>query len=144
MERGVDLSSGWKTFEVTYKNSEGSDVQPFFDQLSISGVPAKPPITKMRIIDNIGWAQAIRVMKDSSGSKVIVKKEDSVWLVKCKPSCWRLYCYVLQKEKWIIYVYAVCKKQTEEDSASLRAAKRIVAKIQSRAYSIAPFEFPSD
>src|SRR5580658_10010677 len=100
-----DLTSGWTTYEVYERNAQGEhELTPFSAALASSGALAKPAITKMRMIQTIGWPEAKRVMKDNHGHHLVVKKDGVIWLLKCKPSCWRLYFYVNQKR--IIYLLA--------------------------------------
>ena len=96
----------------------------------------------MRMLQDLGWPQAKREFKDDQGRSRIVKKDDLIWLLKCKPSCWRLYFYVNQKGKQIIYVHAVCKKQDKEDEADAREARRVADGIRPGGSAITPFEFP--
>lgn len=67
-----------------------------------------------------------------------------IWLLKCKPTCWRLYFYVYEngKDKRIIYVYAVCKKSDKEDANDAIKARRIADEIRPGGSAITPFEFP--
>ncbi len=88
-------------------------------------------------------------MRDISGSDLghalIVKKDDRIWLLKCKPSCWRLYFYVFYKQmlrKQIIYVYAVCKKKNREDPRAAAQAERIADEIRPGGSGITLFDFP--
>jgi hypothetical protein len=124
MQARRDLSSGWRTYEIVLKRDGGVLETPFFDQLIVGGALAAQPITKMRVVETLGWHVARRSLKDGLGRKLIVKKNDYVWLVKCKPSCWRLYCYVWEKgeKRFIIYAHAVCKKKDAEDPSDLAAA----------------------
>jgi hypothetical protein len=139
------LTSGWETYEVATRTESGGIATPFFDQLSIGGKTSVQPINKMRLIETLGWEEARRTLKDKRGRKLIVKKDNLVWLVKCKPSCWRLYCYVYEKRqtRQIIYVHAVCKKQDAEDPSDLKTARRIADEIGSGARGIASFQFPN-
>lgn len=79
-------------------------------------------ITKMRMVQDLGWPESKRVLKDDHGHHRIVKKTDFIWLLKCKPNCWRLYFHVWEKEKRIIYVHAVCKKSDKEDPSECAEA----------------------
>jgi hypothetical protein len=136
----------WGTYQVAMKTKDAGRIEtPFFEQLSVGGKSAVQPINKMQLIQTLGWEEARRTLKDDKGRKVIVKKDDLIWLVKCKPSCWRLYCYVYENGEThqIIYVHAVCKKKDDEDPGDLTTARRIADDIGSRARSIAAFEFPS-
>jgi hypothetical protein len=140
------LSSGWLTYEICEKDAAGQAVgTPFSDTLAQSGKIAAQGINKMRMVEELGWPQAKRSLKDDHGHPLVVKKDDVIWLLKCKPSCWRLYFYVYQRGnvKQLIYVHAVCKKADEEDPADAVTARRIADKINSGRSAITPFEFPA-
>lgn len=139
-----DLSSGWITYEVYEKDTAGRySFTPFGDALTASGSLAAQPVTKMRLLQEIGWPAAKRFLKDSNGRPLIVKKDEVIWLLKCKPSCWRLYFYVWEEKKFIIYVHAVCKKADSEDPAEAIEARRVADRIRPGGSGITPFEFPN-
>ncbi|HWH59974.1 MAG TPA: hypothetical protein VN682_20255 [Terriglobales bacterium] len=137
------------TYEIAEQNPDGEwSTFPFSDSLSISGKLAKQAITKMRMLQSVGWPAAILALIDDYGQHLIVKKDDVIWLLKCKPSCWRLYFYVRERQDnenriaYVTYVYAVCKKQDEEDSQDAIHARTIADTIRPGGNRIAPFEFP--
>ena len=94
-----DESLKWETYEVAEPNGDGEHSYPFSEALAVSGGP--PPvqaITKIRMLQAIGWPTAKNQLKDNLGKPLVVKKDDRIWLLKCKPSCWRLYFYVWDNE----------------------------------------------
>lgn len=138
-------SSGWKSYEVIERTQTGEPgACPFSDVLATPGRIAKQALTKMLKAQEIGWPAARSAMKDDIGRRLIAKKDDDIWLLKCKPSCWRLYFYVWEKEddKRLIYVHAVCKQTDEEDPADLTTARAVLNSIRSGGRAITPFEFP--
>jgi hypothetical protein len=143
---GRDLSSGWKTYEVLQKDSAGNyTTRPFSDALGTSGSLPTQPIIKMRLVQDLGWPQAKHHLKDDRGNPRIVKKDDVIWLLKCKPKCWRIYFYVSERdgEKRIIYVLAVCKKRDREDPKDAIKARRVADGIQTGDSAIIAFTFPT-
>ena len=81
MAKRRDLSSGWKTYKVLEKDGHGVyTVTPFSDCLAVSGVAAKQATTKMQIVQDLGWPEAKRQLKDNIGRARIVKKDDKIWL----------------------------------------------------------------
>jgi hypothetical protein len=145
-----DLSSGWITYEVYQRDSKGNfGITPFSDTLASSGTLPTQAITKMRNVQTLGWPEAKRVLKDDYGHPLVVPKDEVIWLLKCKPSCWRLYFCVWkggkenEKEKRIIYLYAVCKKQDDEDPADAIEARRVYDGIRPGGSGITLFEFPT-
>jgi hypothetical protein len=93
------------------------------------------------MVQELGWPEARRSLKDDHGKPLIVRKDEPIWLLKCKPSCWRLYFYVWEKGeiKRIIYVHAVCKKTNKEDPRHAAEARRIAG----CGGAITLFEFPA-
>lgn len=141
-----DLSSGWTTFEVIERDEGGTlSITPFSDTLAASGAIAVQPVNKIRMVQEIGWPEAKRRLKDNNGHPLVVKKDDVIWLLKCKPSCWRLYFYVYQNGnvKRIIYLHAVCKKADKEDPGDAIEARRIADRIRPGGSGITAFEFPT-
>lgn len=141
-----DLSSGWETFEVVERDADGNlSVTPFSDTLAGSGIIAVQPINKMRMVQEIGWPEAKRRLKDDQGRPLVAKKDEVVWLLKCKPTCWRLYFRVYQngKNKRLVYLHAVCKKSDKEDPGEAAEARRIADRISPGGSGITAFEFPA-
>jgi hypothetical protein len=72
-------------------------------------------------------------LKDSRGKALIDRadeKEPAIWILKCWPSCWRLYFYVYvarddQDDRRIIYLYAKCKKKQRRDKSDSVYARRL-------------------
>ena len=98
----------------------------------------------MRMVQDLGWPEARRQLKDDHGHPLIVRKDDVIWLLKCKPGCWRLYFYVWEndEQKRLIYVHAVCKKTDKEDPSDASEARRVADEIRPGGSAITPFEFP--
>jgi len=151
MAGSPDLSSGWTTYEVYQRAADGSySVTPFSDALASSGTLPTQAVTKMRMLQTLGWPQAKRSLKDRHGHPLVVKKDEAIWLLKCKPSCWRLYFNVWEngkeneKEKRIIFVHAVCKKRSDEDPSDAAKARSVFDGIRHGGSAITPFEFPAD
>lgn len=149
MAETCDLSSGWITYEVYQRDSDGRFcITPFSDALASSGTMPTQAVTKMRMVQSLGWPRAKRVLKDDYGHPLVVKKDEVVWLLKCKPSCWRLYFYVYEnkrkngKEKRIIYLHAVCKQQDTEDPSDATEARRVHDGIRPGGSATTLFEFP--
>jgi hypothetical protein len=141
-----DLSSGWLTYEVFQRDSHGEHaITPFSDALAVSGILPISAINKMRMVQDLGWPAAKRVLTDDYGHALIVKKDEVVWLLKCKPSCWRLYFYVWEnaKDKRIIYLHAVCKKQDAEDPGDAAEARSVHDGIWPGGSAITLFDFPT-
>jgi hypothetical protein len=133
------LSSGWTSYEVIHKDSERTPVS----EALASGGASPAVIKKMLMVQEVGWPEAKRLQFGEEGKHRIVKKDDVIWLFKC-PSGWRLYFYVFQAKKWIIYVHAICKKKNKEDPNDAIKARAVYDDISRRASAITSFPFPSD
>lgn len=132
-----DLSSGWQSFEVIDKESRET---PVSTALAQSDRLAQAH-NKIQLVQDLGWPEARRGLKDGKGSPLVVQKDKVIWLLKCKPSCWRLYFCVFEKEKRIVYVYAVCKQKDKEDPADYKKARRLADNLFNGRSGITPFEF---
>ena len=126
------------------KNAKGENYWPFTEVLRSSGVGAVSAYTKMRMVQDLGFTTAQPDYRDSLGKPLIIKKDDLIWLLKCKPSCWRLYFYVTEgpTENRLIFVFAVCKKTDKEAHRSVRKARRIADILKRGEGGITPIEFP--
>lgn len=137
-------SSGWATYEIIHRDDAGAFSQmPFTEELTASGKAPVQAIQKMRMLQELGLKEAQAALKDKNGKKLVVKKDGRIWLLKCKPSCWRLYFYADENVKQIVYVYAVCKKQNKEDPADEKKAQRVADRIRPGGSGITAFQFPA-
>src|SRR5437899_2347270 len=106
----------WVTYEVIVRDASGDpSITPFSGGLTSAGQVLGRVLRRMRMLQDLGLPAARLHMKDKDGRRLIVSKDDRIWLLKCKPTCWRLYFYVYKSgsENRIIYVWAVCKKQDD-------------------------------
>lgn len=100
----------------------------------------------MWVVGYHGWPKARLHMRDDRGKPLIVRADDldpEIWILKCKPSCWRLYFHVYKESKRIVYLYAKCKKkdaQNDSDSAHARGAFNALRPGSS---GIIKFDFPA-
>lgn len=68
-----------------------------------------------------------------------------VYVLKAKPSHWRLYCYVAESRRRIIeFIHAVKKKGTKRDPADQEACKRVLSGRFSGRIASAPFPLPGE
>lgn len=136
-------ASGWVTLEIYLRDSNGEPAfTPFSSALAVSGTIAKQAVTKMQNVQELGWPEAKRRLRDNEGRPRIVKKDDVIWMLKCNPSCWRLYFYVYEKTKQIVYLHAICKKSQAEDPAGAAEARRLYDGIGPGRSAATPFVFP--
>lgn len=141
MRKRVDLSSGWKSYELVLPDANGElTVAPFAKALKTSGVDPVQAKNKMSLLEEIGWPKARRDMRYGRRNRArVVKKDDAVFLLKCTPHCARLYFYVDTKRKFVVYLHAVCKDQDEENRADAVIARAYYDRRAEGALS--PIEF---
>lgn len=150
MARHVMISA-WTTYEILLRDADGkldaAGERPFSNDLAGDGDPVQTAIQKMRLLQHHGWPDARLNLKDKRGKLLIDRADDEdpkIWILKCKPSCWRLYFCVYSDTKRIVYLYAVCKKRPDRDPAdSVRARHRFDGFGGSRRSGIARFDFPA-
>jgi len=137
------IFSGWKAYEICLRRKDKLS-WPVMEELESKGVAAmQGALSKMQLLEIWGWPDAKAKMKDGQGKHLVVKKDDLIWLLKCKPHCWRVYFYVKEyaEENRIVFVYAVCKKQGEEDPQDAVKARRIADTVKPGGNCITPIAF---
>ena len=79
VDRG-GTSSGWESFEVCERDGDGKVcvATPVSDTLGASGTLPTQALTKMRMIEELGWPEARRCLKDDYGHPLIVAKDDLI------------------------------------------------------------------
>ncbi|MFN8641880.1 MAG: hypothetical protein U0802_09565 [Candidatus Binatia bacterium] len=79
----------------------------------------------MSRVQDLGWHDAQKMkIGTANPKKRIIRKDDDIHLLKGTPLRWRLYLYVRQSDKHIVYVHAVSKNRDEEDPGSYRTARQ--------------------
>src|SRR5688572_9484772 len=136
----------WESFEVVLRGTV--DSTPFSDVFfSGDGDPVDTALRKMWLLQFHGWPLARTEMRDPRGKQLRDKVNDDpdLWLLKSKPSCWRLYFYVYPSKK-IVYLYAVCKKKQKRNSNDGTKARSIYLDNLAGAGDrrIVNFTFPED
>jgi hypothetical protein len=134
-----DLGSGWKSYEVIHKTTGATPVSTAI----AAGPDTAAVVKKILLVQETGWPEALKLHFGPKGKHRIVKKDDVIWLLKCTPSCWRLYFYIYKAKKWIIYVHAVCKKKSKEDPNDAVQARSVYEKIVGGSSGITEFPFPT-
>jgi hypothetical protein len=142
----------WESFEVVLRGvdrrSDREQQTPFSDELfSGDGDPIQTALQKMWLVQSHGWPEAIRQLRDGRGKPLIDRADDAdpaIWILKCKPSCWRLYFHVYIAQSRIAYLYAKCKKRTRREAADSVRARRLFDGLRPGGSALAPFPFPRD
>jgi hypothetical protein len=134
-----EARSGWATYEIAMRNYAGElKIFPVFEELELHLPQAKPAVTKIQKVQDVGWPKARTQIHDDEGRRAIAcvdkKQKPYIWLLKCKPSAWRLYFYVWEHptnghDKRIVYLHAIYKKQTPEDDGETLTARQRCATI---------------
>ena len=137
----------WTTFEAITSDTGERPVSSAIASKGIDGAEkATATIWRLQqMIQDMGWQKARITYKYNykKGSEPrVVHKTGALWLLKCKPSCWRLYFYVDEVQGQIVYLRAVCKKKDKEDEQDIIKAEYVVNAITKGDYSISAFPFP--
>jgi hypothetical protein len=136
----------WRTFEVALRNASGDLTRPFSDELHSDGPEsAKSAIKKMLHVEARGWPGALLEFRDDNGKPRIAAADDKkppIYILKCKPKCWRLYFYIDHNRHYFVYLYAKCKKKPRSDPADATRARKIYARRLSKGNGISEFPFP--
>jgi hypothetical protein len=135
----IDLSSKWVSYEVIDKATEQTPVSTAMAEHGIDSGSIK----KMLMVQEVGWPEALKLHFGEQGKHRIVKKEDPIWLLKLTPGCWRLYFYVYEPSKQIVYLHGVCKKKWKEKASDLKKARTAYENIVAKRCAITEFVFPS-
>ena len=145
-----DPTPPWETYEVILREADGTlsegGVRPFSQKLADHGDPITTALGKMWLVGFHGWHKARLHLVDHIGKPLIVRadsKEPEIWILKCKPSCWRLYFHVYQDSKRIVYLYAKCKKKNAQDAADAARARTVLNGLRPGGSGIIAFEFPA-
>jgi len=145
------MHATWASLEIVLRDAAGNldstGARPFSDTLPSDGLAsAKTAIQKMLLVESLGWPSALLELKDDYGKSRIERSDDKtppIYILKCKPKCWRLYFYVDHKRKYFVYLYAKCKKKQRRDPAdSARARKLYESLFGPKAHGIDHFQFP--
>jgi hypothetical protein len=134
----------WRTCEVIEGESEN---RPFSIELSTaSAQDAETAVDVMyrlqQLVQDMGWVKASSFYR-WKGKLRVVNKGGILRELKCYPGCWRLYFYVDESQRLLVYLLAVCKKKNKEDYRSSEKANRIINTIATRENGIAFFPFPN-
>jgi len=147
----LEEASQWSVYEAVPRGADGScdesSRRPFSEELADGGDPLVTVVTKVGLLQAHGWPDARRAMKDKRGHTLLARCDDEepeLWLLKCKPSCWRLYFCVYPKTKRFVFLHAKCKKKNEEDAANAtRARRRLRLLARAGGSCIVAFELPT-
>ena len=116
-----------------------ADRRLYSEDLADHGDPIGTAMNKMWLCQQHGWP-------DARGPLVIDPADDDepqIWILKCKPNCWRLYFHVTQANRRFIYLYAVCKKKQRRDAEDATRARTRLYRIWNHRSGIVRFDFPT-
>ena len=118
--------SEWALCEIEY-DREGPTQRPVTRELSAHGKVGERAraIGCLRLLRLQGWPEARK-------SLLVDEPLEGIFVLKCKPSCWRLYFHVEQTQKMFLLLHAVCKKAQKRDPNDPKKAARRFADWQNR------------
>ena len=114
----------WTLREIEYQR-EGRLEHPITDELAAHGRVAErvSALAKLKLLCAHGWPSATSSLK-------IDKVADGLFVLKCKPGCWRIYFHMIADEKAFLLLHAVCKKTRKRNPHDPDKASRRLADYQ--------------
>lgn len=142
--------AAWASFEVVLRGRDGKldpKAKPFSGVLfSGDGDEITTALQKMRLAQTHGWPDARLYLKDKRGKPLVDRaddeKEPPIYLLKCKPGCWRLYFYVDSAAHRFTYLSAKCKKKQEREASDSVRARNAYNNFVARNHGLVEFRFP--
>lgn len=142
MNRAPPADTPWRLYEVVKRDrrpvseafqdansTEQAIIARELQLLRLAGMPPDPERVRPDIQKCFKW-------KSPSGQQAVV------YVLKAKPSPWRLYFYVQHELRIIEFIYAVAKKENRRDPKDEAACKRILAGRSDGSFGSAPFDLP--
>ena len=145
-----DPTPPWVSYEVVLRASDGRldpERRPFSAALSKGGDQITTALTKMWLVGYHGWPHAILALVDDRRKPLIQRADDAepeIWILKAKPTCWRLYFYVYKEKQRLAYLHACCKKKNARDQTDCDIARTLFRSIGgARGHGLIEFHFTS-
>lgn len=142
MNRAPPADTPWRLLEVVKRNrrpvSEAFQDANSVEQailarelrlLLLAGMPPDPERVRPDIQKCFKWKSPRR-------------QQAVVYVLKAKPSPWRLYFYVNYTSRTIEFIYAVAKKENRRDPKDEAACERVLAGRADGSYGSAAFDIP--
>jgi len=138
--------TSWHICQLDQKNEWAR--YPVADALaSGDGDDPDTAVQKMKLFETLGWPAARASLFTSKADD----KSPDVGILKCKPSCWRLYFHVFEQEndvkrpdKRILYLLAICKRQDAQQKENTTRARNLLTAALDGRIRISRWSFPAD
>jgi hypothetical protein len=133
----------WSIYEVLEPDADGQLVdhgsnRPVSRALAESGDPIETAISKLKLLEYHGWPAARGLLDVDEADD----KTPKIWILKCKPSCWRFYFHVYETRRRIVLLHVRCKKRNRRSSSDSTRARNVLGALGARRSGIILFEFP--
>jgi hypothetical protein len=120
---------------------DAAQTTPVEDVLTSGGDTPVPVITKLRLMRQIGWPHARTSLHDDRGKRIIVRADDqepTIWELKLKPHCWRVYFHVYERSHNFAFLHAVCKKATPQNPGDAVSARNALDELRAGRCDLTP------
>jgi hypothetical protein len=139
----------WTSWQVCLPDDKGQWTNYPVAEVLLAGAGDDPEtaLQKMKLFETLGWPAArASLFIDKADDK-----EPPIGILKCKPSCWRLYFHVFEqnhddntKDKRILYLIAVCKKANAQQAQNTVRARNLLTAALDGRIKISRWIFPSE
>lgn len=140
---GRAAASEWSSWEIATKrppDERGVDWKPrLLLNKDLDGITEKhlaKVATKMRLLERHGHPEASPFVDYEQCSK----SQKRIWVLKAKPTIWRLYLAIFPERRQLIYLHAVAKKQWPRDMADCKTAMRRLEQFEEGGYTLERIE----
>ena len=133
----------WRLEQVYARDANGKERLIIEGELAANASEAHQALKKLGMLMAYGWPEALTDWHYSRGTKNQNRIEQvhsgplAIYLLKCKPSCWRIYFHVVEEKPEAIVLRGkvsprcgtflilrvVCKKKDKRDPGDLAIAK---------------------
>lgn len=128
----------WTSYEPVFREAE-RERRPFSDVLF--GGSGDRPHRALRVIELL----RLGGFPPPAGSIAYEPADDQqprIYYIKCKPSCWRLYAYVDQEKRQVLFLHCACKKGWKADPKDATRARMLLDRAFDGEVKFEPLELP--
>lgn len=138
-------ASDWTSWELRTKQPEGESGADWAPRWPVQKELAKATgqdmatiFARMRVLEAHKFPPDLPYVEYEPCDK----KKPLVYVLKCKPTCWRLYFSADRQREEFLYLLAVCKKQWPRDSDDCRVARKRLLRYEKGEFDRERIELP--